>query len=119
MDSFGWLQAGECAFYAFTTATVLFMILYGTLSPWWRTPTGRNIMTLMSSLGVAGVYFSWAYERGGPLPEGFYPVRFVIFFALFLAVSWRVVLFTREQILVRRENRSSAKGNQHDLENVR
>jgi hypothetical protein len=97
-----WRLAGEYAFYAFTGATVLFILLYGVLAPWWRSATGRNIMTLMGALAVACVYFTWAYVREGGLPPAFLPIRFCIFVVLFLAVSWRVVLFVREQIFARR-----------------
>lgn len=105
MDDFGWKQAGECAFYAFTASSIVFMVLYGFLSPWWRSPTGRNIMLVMGLLAVTSGYFTTAYWAGvSPVLD--YPIRFFLFSGLFVAVSWRVVLFVREQILARRSDRS-------------
>lgn len=105
MANVGWAEAGVVMFLAFTAVSVLFLVLYTVLSPWWKTPTGRNIMTLMAALAGAGVYFSWAYFNGGT-PPAYYPVRFGIFTVLFLAVTWRVVLFVRAQVLCRRASRS-------------
>lgn len=99
-----WRQAGDIAFYSLASVSFLFVALYFLLSPWWRTETGRNIMAVMGSLAVTAVYFSLAIRQGG-VPWGFFPIRFFLFTSLALAVGWRVVLFVRRQLLVRKSDR--------------
>lgn len=95
-----WRLLGNLSFYGLTAVSGIFCVLYLTLSPWWKTQTGRNIMALMGSLALSAGYFTWAIVRQG-VPPWFYPIRFFLFTSLFLAIGWRVVIFVRAQLLVR------------------
>lgn len=95
-----WRTMGTVSFYALAVASGLFCTLYLFLSPWWKTSTGRNIMALMGTLAASSCYFAWVIARGG-VPAGFYPIRFMLFTGLFLAIAWRVVIFVRAQLLAR------------------
>jgi hypothetical protein len=107
-----WRQLGTASFYGLAVSSALFFVLYMLLSPWWKTPTGRNIMALMGALAASACYFAWVIHQEG-VPPRFYPIRFVLFTALFLAIAWRVVLFVRAQLLERfRPKGDENEGNQ-------
>lgn len=112
-----WRQIGDFMFYLCTAVTVLFAVLYLFLAPWWRTVTGRNIMSVMGAMALAFSYFSWAIHVGG-VPQGFDAMRAVLFAGLTLSVGWRTVIFIRHHVL--RSLRGT--GNEEDtneLENAR
>lgn len=94
----GWKLYGDIAFYACAFTNLTFCILYCALAPWWRTATGRNIMTVMGSLAIALGYFSWAISIGGT-PPGFYPVRALLFTSIAAAIGWRIVMFVRQHLI--------------------
>jgi len=96
-----WIEAGNWSFYLLTGASLLFFIVYGLLSPWWKTDFGRNIAAVMGSLALTTTYFAIVF-LWGRIPPGFYPTRFLLFLFLGLAVTWRLVIFLREQFHVRR-----------------
>lgn len=100
MSQHFWVEAGNVAFYGLAGVSALFVLAYFLLSPWWKTETGRNIMAVMGSLALTAAYFSLAISQGG-VPWGFYPIRFLLFSSLLLAVGWRLVLFVRAQLLAR------------------
>jgi hypothetical protein len=108
-----WQSYGDFAFYAAAASAVLFPLLYLLTAPWWRTETGRNIMAVMGSLGVAMGYFAWVIARGG-VPGSFYPVRALLFTAIAAAILWRVTLLVRTQLLLKPKE-----GNQNELEDAR
>lgn len=99
-----WREAGDIAFYVVTAVSVLFVLLYTILSPWWQKPAGRNIMFLMSMIAAITVYFAWAINVRH-IPGSFYPIRFALFAGLACAIAWRVVIFIRAQVLARRSSR--------------
>jgi hypothetical protein len=99
-----WKIVGDWAFLGVAISAGLFSLLYLFLSPWYKTTTGRNIMAVMGSLAIATIYFAIAIQIGR-IPFGFYPTRALIFTALFAAIAWRVVIFVREQLLVRKEGK--------------
>lgn len=124
-----WAAAGDIAFNAFFFFTLLFVLLYATISPWWRTPMGRNIMTLMGALaavGIYSIYANWLSRKADPerydaavqaarevyYPHGFWQIRFIIFATLALAVLWRIVILVKAQVLTRQ---SRKKEQDHDL----
>lgn len=126
-----WATAGDIAVNAFYFFTLLFVLLYATISPWYRTQMGRNIMTLMGALaatGVYSIYANWLSRRNDPeafenavraaqevyYPTGFWQIRFVIFATLALAVLWRIVILVKAQVLARRDNKAK-KEQDHDL----
>lgn len=101
----GWWEAyGNVAFYACATAAVMFVLMYLVITPWWRTEAGRNIMAVMGTLAVAMAYFGWVISQGG-VPDGFWPIRAILFTCMFLSIAWRVVMLIRAQLLARKENR--------------
>lgn len=95
-----WRDAGTYMFYGLTGVSVLFVLMYLVLSPWWKTETGRNIMAVMGSLASTLAYFTVAVWMGHT-PFAFYQARFFLFLVLALAIGWRVVLFVRAQLLNR------------------
>lgn len=101
-----WDEAGTLAFYALTIVSILFVLTYHVLSPWWRTEAGRNIMAVMASLAAIGAWGSYvnllADPRSAPL---FYPTRFFLFSGLTLAIGWRIVILVRAQLARRRRGR--------------
>lgn len=129
-----WATAGDVAFNAFFLFTLLFVLLYAIISPWYRTQMGRNIMTLMGAIaatGVYSIYANWLSRRNDPeafenavramqkvqYPAGFWQIRFILFAILALAVVWRIMILVKAQLLARRNNsQPNEKGNDsHDL----
>jgi hypothetical protein len=93
-----WQAIGDWAFYALAGVTVLFSLLYLVLAPWWKTVTGRNIMTVMGSLAFALGYFTWVILRDG-VPEYFWPMRAFLFATLAASIGWRIVIFIRHHLV--------------------
>lgn len=93
-----WKAIGDFAFYVCTAVTILFSVLYFFLAPWWRTVTGRNIMSVMGAMALAFSYFSWAIHVGG-VPDGFDAMRAILFTCLTLAVAWRTVIFIKHHVI--------------------
>lgn len=127
-----WATAGDIAYNAFFIFTLLFVLLYAIISPWYRTQMGRNIMTLMGALAATGlysIYANWMSRRTDPeafenavraaqevyYPTGFWQVRFIIFTTLALAVLWRIVILVKAQILARRDKKTEKEQEDHDL----
>lgn len=110
-----WDLAGDIAFWVATFATVLFALLYLVFAPWWKTVAGRNIMAVMGSMALAFAYFSWAIALGH-VPPGFRPMRALLFMGIALAVSWRIVIFIRHQII---RSRKTGEEHKHELEDAR
>lgn len=98
-----WQQYGDLAFYACAVVSLVFVVVYMLLAPWWRTTTGRNIMAVMASVALTFCYFAYAIKEGG-VPYGFYPIRAMLFTAVFLSIGWRIVILIRAQTGARKEN---------------
>jgi len=96
-----WKEYGDWVFYACAVVSVIFVLTYLVLAPWWRTSTGRNIMFVMGTLALAMVYFGIVIHSGG-ISAGFYPVRASLFSMMFIGITWRVVLLFRAQLGARR-----------------
>lgn len=92
-----WNLFGDIAFYLATAASVIFALLYLFLAPWWRTVTGRNIMSVMGIMAIAFGYFTWVIAIGGA-PHGFQPMRAFLFLAIAASVSWRTVIFIKRHL---------------------
>lgn len=110
-----WKTFGDIAFYAAAIAAVVFVLLYMGIAPWWKTQTGRNIMSVMGAIAVALAYFAWIIARGG-VPQGFYPIRALLFSGIALAITWRVGILIRNQAILLRKPKE---GNENELENTR
>lgn len=125
-----WESVGDIAVNAFWILCLVFVTLYGVLSPWYRSQMGRNIMTLMAALaatGVYGIYANYLSRRTNPAayeaaiqaakkvyyPIGFWQIRFILFAMLAIAVGWRIVILVKYQILARRDTKREKKN--HDL----
>jgi len=104
IDTESWRAFGDVAFLAVAASAGTFAILYLVLSPWWKTPAGRNIMAVMGILAAMAIYFAWVIHRGG-VPTGFWPARAILFTAFAAAISWRVVIFVRAQVLARQNEK--------------
>lgn len=92
-----WKEYGDLAYYGCAFAAGLFVLVYMTIAPWWRTMTGRNIMAVMFSVASTLIYFAFAIKNKG-VPHGFYSVRAVLFSLLFLSLGWRLVILLRAQL---------------------
>lgn len=127
-----WADAGDLAVNAFSLFALLFVLLYATISPWYRTQMGRNIMTLMGALAATGlysIYANWLSRRADPeafekavrasqevyYPLGFWQIRFILFATLAFAVLWRIIILVKAQILTRRDNKIKKERGRHDL----
>lgn len=127
-----WKMIGDIAINAFYLLCLVFVLLYATLSPWYRTQMGRNIMTLMAALaaiGIYGIYANYLSRKADPeayaaavkaaqavhYPLGFWQIRFFLFAVLAIAVGWRIMIFVKHQILARRETRAKKEQQNHDL----
>lgn len=104
MKEQGWTVAGSYALYAFSSLSALFVLLYATLSPWWRTEVGRNIMAIMASLAAMGLYAS-LIDLTGINPPLYAETRFVILALLAWSVGKLIILFIREQLMPRKNTR--------------
>jgi drug/metabolite transporter (DMT)-like permease len=97
----GWKLYGDLAFYACTAVALLFALMYLVFAPWWKTPTGRNIMAVMGSMALALGYFAWAIAVKR-VPPGFFPIRAILFTGIALAIGWRVWMLIKAQFLQRK-----------------
>lgn len=82
-------------------AAVLFPLLYGTTAPWWRSWTGRAVIT--SKVGLATLVFTAMLFRlngGAPYP-GFDLLRVVAFGLITIGTYLYLFAFAREQYLKR------------------
>lgn len=82
--------------------TVLFVILYAILAPWWRSAHGRNVMLLMGVLALLFTLIAGTVLFGVEWP--FRPaIRVIIFGLVGLAIWWRIVLLIKDQISGRKQ----------------
>lgn len=72
-------------------------------------------MAVMGSVAAAFAYFSWAIAIGH-VPPGFWPMRALLFMGIALAVSWRIVIFIRHQII---RSRKAGEERKNELEDAR
>ena len=79
-----------------------FILLYGALAPWYRTPIGRNIMALMAVIALATGLATVTITMGLEWPYRL-ALRALIWFLIATVVWWRVALLVREQILARKQ----------------
>lgn len=98
-----WKEYGDIAFFAAAASSLVFVLVYAVLAPWYRSATGRNIMFVMATLAGAMCYFAVAIAFG--VAPGIWPVRAILFTLLFSAITWRIVLLLRAQLGARREER--------------
>lgn len=111
-----WKQYGDLAYYAATSVTMLFSIMYFLFAPWWKSVGGRNIMAVMGSVALVFGYFAWAIWYGR-VPIGYHPIRAMLFTFVTLSIGWRVSILVRYHIL--RSLRKTPKEGSDELENAR
>jgi hypothetical protein len=112
MTQESWELAGDIAFTIMGAAAVTFTVLYLLLTPWWRTPTGRNIMAMMSTLAIIGAWGSYILLTDMDRPFAVYQIRFAMFLVLAIVIIWRIVIFVRVQLLARQSRKEIL---HHDL----
>lgn len=112
MTQGAWELAGDIAFTVMGAAAIVFTVLYLFLTPWWRTPTGRNIMAMMSTLAIIGAWGSYILLTDTERPFAVYQIRFAMFSTLAIVIIWRIMIFIRVQLLTRRSDKEKA---HHDL----
>jgi hypothetical protein len=80
---------GDIAYLAATVGAVAFVAMYCVLARWWRSASGRFIMTL-SSVMTSGFLFGMIYKIFGPF-KGAATVGSV-FYTVLAAVIWAAVI---------------------------
>lgn len=100
-----WKEYGDLVYYGCAIVAGLFVLIYLTIAPWWKTLTGRNIMAVMGSMAATLIYFAFAIRNKGVSP-GYYPVRALLFTAMFLSVGWRIAILVKAQLFSRRKGDS-------------
>lgn len=92
--------AGETVTLAAFFANVVFIVVYLTLAPWWRTPLGRNIMALDVALSLALLPATLHYLFGVTVADnpvfGWFVVAMVALVALI--VMQRTLILLRLQL---------------------
>lgn len=85
-------------------ACIAFVIIYTTITPWWKTPTGRLIMMLVGGLaGLAVLTLVFATYRNYDLVR---VIRSVLVFIVGTALIFHSVALIRVQTNARREHRN-------------
>lgn len=134
MSQAWWETAGDISINAFYISCLIFVVLYAIFAPWYRSSMGQNIMTLMAALaavGMYGIYANYLSRKADPeayaaaieatkklhYPLGFWQIRFLLFALLATAVVWRIVIFIKNQLLVREARKSLRRKKEadHDL----
>src|SRR6476659_8030693 len=75
---------------------IIFVILFAYLTDWWRTPIGRNVMSLMAILAIALSFTALYKIITIPLWISLLEV-----FLLAQVIWWRIAIFLKEQIAYR------------------
>lgn len=99
-------ELGDLLAHVAGAMALLFVVVYGSLAPWWRSPIGRNMMAMgvahliVFSLINANLIFgvTWAAR---PI------VRTLTFGTLAAIFAWRTLIFLREQLKARRIEREA------------
>jgi hypothetical protein len=82
--------------------TVLFVILYAILAPWWRSAHGRNVMLLTSVIGLAFGLATGTILFGLEWPFRS-TIRAIIYGLIAVAIWWRIALLIKDQISGRKQ----------------
>lgn len=99
-----WKETGDALIVASAIMAGIFVLLYGLVAPFWRTPEGRNLMGVMATLFMGLAYYGWAVSQGGT-PDGAYPIRAVLFGLLTAFLAQRVIVLIRAQLVRRKSQR--------------
>lgn len=75
----------------------VFMASYAILAPWWRSETGRNIMTLTAGVTGLALLRCMTFIFGDGYP-GQTALRLALFAAIAVAIWWRWCLLLRAQL---------------------
>jgi hypothetical protein len=104
-----WDQVALWGYYAADIGATLFVLLYWSLAPWWRTPFGRHLFVFMLAIAlvlnhglVARVWETYARS------QYFNIVRAFLFWSVAAVIIWRVVILVVVQITRRRRGESQA-----------
>jgi len=83
---------------------VVFIVRYWMTNRWWKNDFGRHLMSMSASLGLLGIFSLLVWVWPSMPARGL--TRMVLFTLLASAVVWRVVVFERYHLAMRRERRS-------------
>lgn len=97
-------EAGDLLAHLAAIMALGFVISYGFLVPWWRSPIGRNMMAMavahliVFSLIIANLWFGldWA---GRPF------VRALVYASIAVIFAWRTSIFLGEYLNARRREK--------------
>jgi hypothetical protein len=104
----------RCVAYAMVVICALgcwwFVARYTSLYKWWRNEIGAHLVVISAALGLLTTYY--AVVSVYPELPARSQIRFVLFALLVAAVVWRVIIFERVALQVRRDRaeREAAKG---------
>lgn len=108
-----WREFGNVMLLVAAGLSCLFGLLYAIAAPWYRSAMGRSILSVLLSLGVGMLYFSWAANHPAR-PDHFYVIRALIFCGIASAQGVSVTLFAKAQI-----KGGIHRGDNNELENAR
>jgi peptidoglycan/LPS O-acetylase OafA/YrhL len=108
-----WREFGNVMLIVAAGLSCLFGILYALAAPWYRSAMGRSILSVLVSLGIGMIYFSWAANHTGR-PEQFWAIRALIFCGITAAQGVSVTLFLKAQL-----KGGIHRGDSNELENAR
>lgn len=93
--------AGDLLLYAAMSASFAFVACYHLLAPWWRSETGRNVMTLMSLIALILLLNLSGIERW--VAPARPTIRVVVYGLLSVVILWRLTILIRAQWAGRRK----------------
>lgn len=92
-------HVGVGLLFASAGACLLFMLLYQTLAPWWRSEAGRHVMAFMAVLFVA-LALTASNAMGWTRSMGVFwllVVEIIVFTLILAVVCWRIAILLRAQ----------------------
>jgi hypothetical protein len=108
-----WREFGDAVLIVATVLSCLFGLLYAIAAPWYRSAMGRSILSVLVSLGIGMMYFSWAANHTAR-PEHFYIIRALIFCGISCGLAASVTLFAKAQL-----KGGIHRGDKNELEDAR
>lgn len=92
-------HAGLGLIFAGAGAALLFVLLYATLAPWWRSEVGRHLMTFTFTIFLA-LALTACNAMGWTRSLGLVPLLWIelaVFAAILLSILWRITILLRAQ----------------------
>jgi hypothetical protein len=91
---------GEIATLSAFFACVLFVIVYTAVAPWWRTPMGRNIVSLdlVTALALLPSALHWIFSITVYFSEWYAWFSYSAVGLVPVVIAWRAVILVRLQL---------------------